>query len=40
MPIVKEHLEFHPVDLTVGLKMPAGYPPGIKEQILAGALMI
>jgi hypothetical protein len=38
MPIVKEHLEFHPVDLTVGWQTPAGYPDGIKEKILAGAL--
>ena len=38
MPIAKEHLEFHPVDLTVGWKTPAGYPGGIQEKILAGAL--
>jgi hypothetical protein len=38
MPIVKEHLEFHPVDLTVGWKTPAGYPDGIEEKILAGVL--
>jgi hypothetical protein len=38
MSILKEHLEFHPVDLTVGWKTPAGYPDGIQEKILAGAL--
>jgi hypothetical protein len=38
MAIDKEHLEFHPVDLTVGWRRPAGYPPGIEEKILAGAL--
>ena len=38
MPIAKEHLEFHPVDLTVGWNTPAGYPLGIQEKILAGAL--
>jgi hypothetical protein len=38
MPIDKEHLEFHPVDLEVGWRRPAGYPPGIEQKILAGAL--
>jgi hypothetical protein len=38
MSIDKEHLEFHAVDLTIGWRRPAGYPPGIDEKILAGAL--
>jgi hypothetical protein len=38
MRIVKQHLEFHPVDLTAGWRTPAGYPAGIQEKILAGAL--
>src|SRR4029077_7407420 len=38
MSIDKEHLEFHAVDLTAGWRTLAGYPPGIKEKILAGAL--
>jgi hypothetical protein len=38
MSIDKEHLEFHAVDLTAGWQTPAGYPPGIEEKILAGAL--
>jgi hypothetical protein len=36
--IMKEHLEFHAVDLTAGWRRVAGYPPGIEEKILAGAL--
>jgi mannose-6-phosphate isomerase-like protein (cupin superfamily) len=38
MSIDKEHLEFHAVDLGVGWRRPAGYPDGIQEKILAGAL--
>jgi hypothetical protein len=33
-----EHKEFHPVELTTGWTTPPGYPPGITEKILAGAL--
>src|SRR5579871_2913274 len=38
MPIAKEHLEFHELDLASGWRRPAGYPDGIDEKILAGAL--
>lgn len=38
MPIIKEHKEFHAVDLSHGWETPPGYPEGIKQQILAGAL--
>jgi hypothetical protein len=38
MPIKKPHLEFHTVDLSSGWETPPGYPDGIKQKILAGAL--
>lgn len=38
MPVNKEHLEFHAVDLDSGWEVPPGYPEGIKQKILAGAL--
>jgi hypothetical protein len=38
MPIHKEHKEFHTVDLQKGWEVPAGYPAGIEQQILAGSL--
>ena len=38
MPINKPHLEFHAVDLSAGWERPAGYPEGIDQKILAGAL--
>jgi hypothetical protein len=38
MPISKEHLEFHALDLTSGWRTPDGYPNGIEEKILAGSL--
>ena len=38
MPVNKRHDEFHPVDLTTGWETPQGYPPGIEQKILAGAL--
>jgi len=38
MAIRKEHLEFHSLDLALGWRTPAGYPSGIEEKILAGAL--
>jgi uncharacterized protein DUF2848 len=34
----KEHKEFHTVDLENGWEVPAGYPAGIEQQILAGSL--
>jgi hypothetical protein len=38
MTISKEHREFHQLDLTAGWRTPDGYPKGIEEKILAGAL--
>jgi hypothetical protein len=38
MAIEKEHKEFYTVDLESGWETPAGYPEGIKQQILAGFL--
>jgi hypothetical protein len=38
MPVNKRHDEFHAVDLTSGWEAPPGYPPGIEQKILAGAL--
>lgn len=38
MPINKAHLEFHTLDLSTGWETPPGYPPGIQQKILAGAL--
>jgi hypothetical protein len=38
MPVNKEHLEFHAVDLGSGWETPPGYPVGIKQKILSGAL--
>lgn len=35
---MKEHLEFHPVDLSEGWETPPGYPQGIEQKILAGRL--
>jgi hypothetical protein len=34
----KQHDEFYAVDLDSGWETPAGYPEGIKQKILAGAL--
>ena len=34
----KEHLEFFAVDMDAGWHTPAGYPAGIQQKILAGAL--
>ena len=38
MPVNKPHLEFHTVDMSRGWETPAGYPEGIEQKILAGAL--
>jgi hypothetical protein len=38
LPVNKQHDEFYPVDLDSGWETPAGYPEGIKQKILAGAL--
>src|SRR5271166_3531500 len=34
----KPHLEFHRIDMHSGWETPPGYPPGIEQKILAGAL--
>jgi len=31
----KPHVEFEPVDLSIGWEVPAGYPPGLYQKILA-----
>jgi hypothetical protein len=38
MPLNKPHLEFHRVDMHSGWETPPGYPAGIEQKILAGAL--
>lgn len=38
MPVNKLHDEFHAVDLEAGWETPAGYPGGIQQKILSGAL--
>lgn len=38
MAINKKHDEFHAVDLGSGWETPPGYPAGIQQKILAGAL--
>jgi hypothetical protein len=38
MTVNKPHLEFHAVDMAAGWQVPAGYPDGIEQKILAGAL--
>lgn len=34
----KPHLEFFTLDMAAGWEVPAGYPPGIQQKIIAGAL--
>src|SRR5512134_2537514 len=38
MPVNKRHDEFHALDMAVGWEVPAGYPAGIQQKILSGAL--
>ena len=38
MAINKQHLEFHPLDMSSGWETPHGYPDGIEQKILAGEL--
>ena len=35
---VKPHIEFDPVDMSIGWEVPAGYPDGMQQKILAGSL--
>jgi hypothetical protein len=38
MPVNKLHDEFHALDMDAGWEMLPGYPPGIQQKILSGAL--
>ncbi len=38
MPINKPHLEFSTIDFSTGWEVPEGYPAGMEQKILAGAL--
>ncbi|QCI65252.1 cupin domain-containing protein [Phreatobacter stygius] len=38
MAINKLHDEFHTLDMTAGWEVPEGYPSGIKQKVLSGAL--
>ena len=38
MPVNKEHTEFHALDMNNGWETPPGYPEGIAQKILSGAL--
>ncbi len=38
MAINKIHDEFHTLDMNSGWEVPAGYPAGIQQKILSGAL--
>jgi hypothetical protein len=38
LAVNKPHLEFHPIDMAAGWATPPGYPAGIEQKILAGAL--
>jgi hypothetical protein len=36
--MLKQRLEFTALDLNAGWTVPPGYPPGIEEKVLSGAL--
>lgn len=38
MAINKEHKEFHTLDLDQGWEVPQGYPEGMEQKIISGAL--
>src|SRR4051794_9171753 len=38
MTVNKAHDEFHALDMEGGWEVPSGYPQGIQQKILAGAL--
>lgn len=38
MPIPKEHKEFYPIEMGDGWQSPPGYPDGVQQKILSGAL--
>lgn len=38
MPVNKKHDEFYTLDMNAGWEVPAGYPAGIQQKIVAGGL--
>lgn len=38
MSVNKAHTEFHTLDMATGWEIPPGYPAGIQQKILSGAL--
>ena len=38
MALMKDHDEFHQVDMRTGWEVPRGYPAGIEQKILSGSL--
>jgi hypothetical protein len=38
MTVNKAHREFHTLDMNSGWETPEGYPPGVQQKILSGAL--
>ena len=38
MPVNKQHDEFYTIDLHNGWEVPQGYPEGIRQKIISGAL--
>ena len=38
MAVNKKHAEFHTLDMNTGWETPLGYPNGIEQKILSGAL--
>lgn len=38
MGVNKQHKEFHTLDMNEGWQVPPGYPDGIEQKILSGAL--
>ena len=38
MGVNKKHKEFHILDMNGGWETPSGYPKGIQQKILSGAL--
>ena len=38
MPMNRKHDEFHKLDMKDGWEVPAGYPSGIQQKVLSGAL--
>ncbi|MDI1286249.1 MAG: cupin domain-containing protein [Reyranella sp.] len=38
MTVNKAHREFHTLDMAGGWEAPEGYPPGVQQKIISGAL--